>query len=101
MGDSLSMMTTTRGGTRWEKWRRLLFGDHRDPRRVLAEEFGAPVPESGTPPREALQWARETLDAAQVDASQDQVGAIRVLRREKDLGLSTTKYLTDHLRKYR
>ena len=77
---------------------RLVLGDRRDPRRVLADAFGAPVPDSGSPPPEALEWARRTLAAARVDASQDPLGAMRVLRREKDLGLRTTKYLVDHLR---
>lgn len=79
------------------KWSRLVCGDRRDPRRVLAEEFGVPVPESGSPPREALEWARRTLHAAQVDAAQDPLAAMAALRQEKDLGLTTTKYLVDHL----
>lgn len=77
---------------------RLVLGDRRDPRRVLADAFGVPVPDSGSPPREALEWARRTLDAAQVDAAQDRLGAMRVLRQDKDMGLRTTKYLVDHLR---
>ena len=77
---------------------RLVLGDRRDPRHVLADAFDAPVPDSGSPPREALEWARRTLGAAGVDASQDPLGAMRVLRQEKDMGLRTTKYLVDHLR---
>lgn len=80
------------------KLSRLIFGDRRDPRRVLADAFGVPVPDSGSPPREAMEWARRTLDAARVDAAQDRLGAMRVLRQEKDLSLPTTKYLVDHLR---
>lgn len=80
---------------------RILFGDRRDPRRVLAEQFDVAVPDSGSPPREALDWARRTLDAHQIDESRDPLNAIRVLRRQKPLGLLTTKYLVDHLKKYR
>lgn len=77
---------------------RLVLGDRRDPRRVLADAFGVPVPDSGSPPREALEWARRTLDATRVDAAQDRVGAMGVLRQDKDMGLRTTNYLVDHLR---
>lgn len=80
------------------KLNRLLFGDRRDPRRVLAEGFGVAVPVSGSPPRDAMAWGQQTLDAAQVSASKDPVVAISVLRREKKLGLRTSKYLVDHLK---
>lgn len=80
---------------------RLVFGDRRDPRRVLAEQFGVAVPVSGSPPREAVDWARRALEAHQIDVSRDPLNAIRVLRRQKPLGLATTKYLVDHLRKSR
>lgn len=81
---------------------RILFGDQRDPRRVLAEQFNVPMPDSGSPPGEAVDWARSALDEAQIDESQYPVRAIRVLRQKKKrLGLPTTKYLVDHLRYHR
>ena len=80
-----------------EKLWRLILGDRRDPRRVLADEFGVSVPTSGSPPREAVEWARLTLETAGVDASRDPLAAIRVLRRERDLGLKPIEYLVDQL----
>ena len=80
-----------------KKLTRLLFGDQRDPRQVLAVEFGTPVPTSGSVPPEALQWARQTLNAAQIDATQQPLDAIRLIRRKKNFGVKTTKYLIDHL----
>lgn len=78
----------------------LLVGDRRDPRAVLAEEFGAPVPASATPPEAAQVWARSVLDAAGVRPAQDRVAAIAALRREKALGLRPTRYLVDYLATY-
>lgn len=69
----------------------LLVGDRRDPR---------PVPASGTPPKEALVWARSTLDSAGVRPERDRSVAIAALRRAKDLGLRPTTYLVDHLAEY-
>lgn len=89
-----------RRGT-WGSWSRLVLGDRRDPRRVLAEQFDVAVPSSGSPPREALEWARATLRARQVEASEDPMNAIRILRDQKPLGLKTTVYLVQHLRRGR
>lgn len=83
------------------KWSRLLLGDRRDPRRVLAEQFDVEVPTSGSPPRAALAWAETTLRAHQVDATETPMSAIRILRQQKPLGLKTTAYLVQHLRKHR
>lgn len=80
------------------KLNRLVFGDRRDPRQVLAEEFEVPVPTSGSPPQEALRWAQQTLAAMQIDASRDPLSAIRALRQRKNLGLPTTRYLVQHLK---
>lgn len=80
------------------KFTRLVFGDRRDHRRVLADQFGVSVPLSGSPPPLAVDWGRRALDAAGIDASQDPVKAIAVLRRsEMKLSLGTSKYLVKHL----
>lgn len=76
--------------------RDLLAGDRRDPRVVLADAFGAPVPDSGSPPAEALAWGRTVLETAGVRA-QDEPAAIAALRRDRDLGLRPTQYLVRHL----
>lgn len=96
-GESISSVENERRAA-MGKLSRFVLGDRRDPRCVLADAFVVPVPDSGSPPREALEWARRTLDAARVDATQDPWRAMRVLRQEEDLGLRTTKYLVDHLR---
>lgn len=69
----------------------LIFGDRRDPREELAEVFNAPVPTSGGIQPEALSWAMETLDRAEVSG---EVEAIRRVRQaEPRLGLRSATYL--------
>lgn len=78
--------------------KRMILGDDRDPREVLAEIFDVPAPQGGSPQPEAVSWARDVLAGAGVDPRQDPVRAIAVLRRaDGRLGLVTTKYLVSHL----
>ncbi|WP_439028888.1 hypothetical protein [Gordonia terrae] len=78
----------------------LLLGDRRDPRAVLAEEFGVPIPESASPPEAARVWARGVLAAAGVRPEQNRTAAIAVLRREKKLAVRPARYLVDYLAEY-
>lgn len=39
------------------EWAAKIFGDKEDPRVRLQSVFGGEVPESGQPPRAALEWA--------------------------------------------
>lgn len=80
------------------KVNRLIFGDHRDPREELAELFNTSVPESGSPPPEAVAWGREVLTRAGVNPSTDPLLANKALRDNcSDLGLKTSTYLVKQL----
>ena len=75
------------------KFKRLLVGDHRDPRIELGEIFGAAAPAHDVLP-EALAWARRVVDPAEVG----EVEAIRKLRQaEPKLGLRSAAYLANRL----
>jgi hypothetical protein len=69
---------------------RLLTGDARDPRRVLADVFAT----DAEPERAAITWAKARLGEAGVDAASDPISAIKTIREaEPRLGLKTSKYL--------
>ena len=78
--------------------KRYIFGDSRDPREVLAEIFGTATPRGGSPPPEAVRWARQVLSSVGIDPHRDPVQAIAALRKEDDrLGLKVARYLVSHL----
>lgn len=76
--------------------KKLILGDHDDPRQQLEALFGGHS-ESGTPSREALAWGRDVVARAGVDPS-DQVASVKAMREaEPRLDLKPATYLAAHL----
>lgn len=75
----------------------LVFGDHEDPRRRLAELFGGDIPASGQPPEPALAWAVELLRGEEGRGVTTELEAIGLLRdAEPRLGLKPATFLAKH-----
>lgn len=90
---SFTTITTGESGESMPDLKSLVFGDHEDPRRQLAEIFGWPVPVSGSAQPEAVAWAQQVLADGAV-APTDVVEAVAALRRaEPRLRLKTATYL--------
>lgn len=78
------------------EWAAKIFGDKEDPRVRLQSVFGGEVPQSGQPPRAALEWASVVLEGVPAE-HRDTVTVTRALRREEPrLTLKSAIFLADH-----
>jgi hypothetical protein len=78
------------------EWAAKIFGDKEDPRVRLQSGFGGDVPESGQPPRAALEWASVVLEGVPAER-RDTVNVTRALRqKEPRLTLRSAIFLADH-----
>ena len=78
------------------EWAAKIFEDKEDPRVRLQSVFGGEVPESGQPPRAALEWASVVLEGVPAER-RDTVNVTRALRqKEPRLTLRSAIFLADH-----
>lgn len=78
------------------EWAAKIFGDKEDPRVRLQSVFGGEMPESGQPPKVALEWARGVAERVP-DGRRDLIFVTRALRqREPRLTLKSAMFLAKH-----